>query len=856
MRKSKIYTYLNGWGIYGISSDSEKFFEDDRLIEYVVPKEITRCRDMSGFDFQVEKKNIKDKMPVLFEYRKVNVDGAEYKAIRRGCALGREIVDQNRMGNKLVVANVLDNSSLETYPCMYYESKDFTEYNGEELDREYFKNHMNDKVKLPSDEPLKVGNIINEESVIGFINEPKTNRYEVLASLLISFLNKSDGTPTIICDEKDNIIFWISAITFLFPLESAKEIYFNTYSDLMLDKQGKINSDADFCGVFAGDEPGYNKKIIVDSGKFVIFDLLAEKYPKVNDKNRFILDFIRMAYRNVNNFRMYVGELRSIYSGCVNNSNRVDKKLFEECILTCGLKNVDVFDWEMEDIEKATLFDVVLKSGNDDFIKTIYENERENIFTKSMSTSIGQNTCKLLKECIEKNYIDVKSEINVLCSKLYNLYAGVTDFNDFNEKYLAISKMLGRYKALFLRIFSAYISEEEINSIVNGKSDVEKKCFLISFLKDQLSSEELSNISDKMINYMVQLGRDCLKCITEQSLNPKERTLYTSYIKTCLDKDLLSVKETLSDPMIRFTDSFVQEDDIDLIKQLELNIRELINSCSRIFEDDFYVCFTKRKKIEDLMYASKVSDSKIEFLLKNSIRRWYENEYDRENNVFLNDIVSLAKKNKYKFNSSILQELFKSETSVKRQLQKANSLCKTLRKDKYIVGEIVKAVIESNHVNIEFIRECEDEEFGIEIIEILDRKFNKIGFDTAYKIYMYVIENDKMIGFIDLERKYEYLLVECLKNNTKLIPELIAKTYLSNVNGDCDANNTAAILAQNGYTRKQVKDLIMTKENVKYSSEKCGKDGKKVLSDLIAAIVSSEPMKSKNILSKMFNKKG
>ncbi|WP_443965484.1 GAP1-M domain-containing protein, partial [Ruminococcus sp.] len=266
--EQSIYTYCfkdydsgnRGWGFYSFSDGMAAYFHRAPELQtmadgrnYCVPSnsEVWKVNPITDYDRDIvqEAQSIAQYHPQRFSYQKLEISHEETAVFVFGKNLGREIVSEGRAGNKLVYTLVGSMREVLDYPCFYGDNAFFQN----KLTRSYFVNGNRDSraAALPP-VSLIAGKRVTRESVHAFL-QADPNRTEYLASLFYALLQERSGgnRPILICDKKENIIFWIAAVTLLFPLEIAKNISFNTYDGLGETSVPQIPAQMTLCGVYS-----------------------------------------------------------------------------------------------------------------------------------------------------------------------------------------------------------------------------------------------------------------------------------------------------------------------------------------------------------------------------------------------------------------------------------------------------------------------------------------------------------------------------------------------------------------------------------------------------------------------------
>ena len=204
-----------------------------------------------------EEAAIRQHHPETFSYQPVQIGGAEKAVFSYGRNLGRDI-GKSRPGNILVNLLAADSSDISGYPFSYYGCPElFVPY-----DTNYFCKQAEIAPLLPQPARMTKALPFTTEDVIRFINEG--DRLDLLCSMFQYVLDHGDETQEtrqlMVCDRKENMIYWIAALSLLLPEELAKQFSFTTYSFLASrpDQVSPVYEPVMFCGVYTpsvnGDE--------------------------------------------------------------------------------------------------------------------------------------------------------------------------------------------------------------------------------------------------------------------------------------------------------------------------------------------------------------------------------------------------------------------------------------------------------------------------------------------------------------------------------------------------------------------------------------------------------------------------
>lgn len=173
-------------------------------------------------------------MPQAFCYRRLS---SGYCAVALNTYLGRDYMGSaGRFGNQLSHVLLFDPEDTELYPCQLYGSEALRSRMAfEEV------NSPDQPDFLPTPK-LTPGYGIDPETVTEFLAED--GRMEVYQNMLWAMLAfSSHRKRVVICDEPENIIFWIAALQFALPRKTALGINFTTY------EYDPALSESQVCGV-------------------------------------------------------------------------------------------------------------------------------------------------------------------------------------------------------------------------------------------------------------------------------------------------------------------------------------------------------------------------------------------------------------------------------------------------------------------------------------------------------------------------------------------------------------------------------------------------------------------------------
>lgn len=373
--EQSIFTYCykrydetgGGWGFYSYSKGMEKYFEENPELKkiaggfsYEAPhnNEVWLNLNITDYDKDIENERlaIEQYHPEKFAYRSVDINGRQLAVFTYARNLGREITAENRPSNKVIYTLAGELSETEDYPCFYCGVKSF-----EGMTRKFFKQSNREQLApvLPSVK-AETGGIITREKIHDFLNED-SGREEILIKLFYSLIKErtEKKRPILICDQKENIIYWISALTLLFPKKTAEKIFFSTY-DFLGNNIGEAEfpENIQICGVYSptindseeSEATNYDISKLEKNEDIVIFDFECGIFPEVqtDEFEEVIRSFCRGDENPLIEYEKYISEstgyndfdesyTKFYPAGSIRTElfeyykSDVQKQMFEEC---------------------------------------------------------------------------------------------------------------------------------------------------------------------------------------------------------------------------------------------------------------------------------------------------------------------------------------------------------------------------------------------------------------------------------------------------------------------------------------------------------------------------------------------
>lgn len=199
-----------GFRVYSQSigiSDNDSTFIRDKM-RYSAP---------TNLNYMPEKNEIYASFPYNFSFFDLPSGNS---CIALSTYVGKDY--SNRYGNYFVHALILDKESLDVLPIHFFEG-DFwrRELSSEELKIET----VPEPLSILEVEPYN--DYLDDASIYEFLTDGREENFKLLVNALMYAL--SSRLPLFINDQRDNLIYWIAALSKVLPFKLAKQLSFSTY---------------------------------------------------------------------------------------------------------------------------------------------------------------------------------------------------------------------------------------------------------------------------------------------------------------------------------------------------------------------------------------------------------------------------------------------------------------------------------------------------------------------------------------------------------------------------------------------------------------------------------------------------
>ena len=220
--KKGIFDRYSGFQIYSFDKEYEPYLSKNNSGYAEMSSEvaaISAYKDPYGI-FVTDMESAKE-MPKAFSYRRIS---------NGQCVIAKTVFCRDftsthgKFGNRFKHHIIYDVTDASWYPAEMYDSDTLRESLTPE---EAASDKKPDYLPVPT---LQKGSMISAESISEFLNGDAA-RLEIFKKMLHALLNyHTDNKKIVICDDEENIIFWIAALEYAIPLRLAVDVSFTTYS--------------------------------------------------------------------------------------------------------------------------------------------------------------------------------------------------------------------------------------------------------------------------------------------------------------------------------------------------------------------------------------------------------------------------------------------------------------------------------------------------------------------------------------------------------------------------------------------------------------------------------------------------
>ena len=266
--------------------------------------------------------------PYSISYKTVKIGGADKAVFWFGKNLGIDW-SGGRPGNSYIYTLTCDVGDVKKTPIFYCSSpavccnisrSEFYPEQGSAKKPELLR-YISSLEEENDLAPVKYSAGFDEITAREIVDHIRTdNNIDILCSMVSALMELKDGNlgrRLIIADERRNILLWIAALTYIFPVESSRELSFSsyTYAPSDFDINGVFVPELNDC--FRSSKSGYNFSTV--RGSYAVYDFSVGEYaPEVAVKDGFFITMLKSAFKInlslIDDYKKYILE-HTLYRG-------------------------------------------------------------------------------------------------------------------------------------------------------------------------------------------------------------------------------------------------------------------------------------------------------------------------------------------------------------------------------------------------------------------------------------------------------------------------------------------------------------------------------------------------------------
>jgi len=334
---------------------------------------------------------------------------------------------------------------------------------------------------------------LSPEKTFRFIGE-EPQRVEILKSMfqiVLDFYDKEQPTRQILlCDEPDNHIWWIGAISALFPLEMSLRLSYITYTFLgEADKKTPIYyDDTAICGVYAGNHAtNYDFRRECARNDATVFDFERGFFADVPLRDADFCELLEKTfsgdYRELQEYQEFI----SAHTNC----RRPDNHYLQGYAYFQLMHSPDVDD--LHRLSEAR--DFAEKYMNGDSLTELVEVLLTNSVDKDKAGIDFSVLLEFVEYCMKEGAVVREDVIARYLNFLKRIFPDVA-CDVYQEYRRQIQGLCNRQNVRFEKSFINAISDEEFSALTQQKHKVWLQSELVSLLCRSISHKEKAFLQD------------------------------------------------------------------------------------------------------------------------------------------------------------------------------------------------------------------------------------------------------------------------------------------------------------------------------------------------------------------------
>lgn len=572
-------------GIDGVN-DGQQIFSYDEAFKDKKTDEVK-----SLFTYQVPSlpagtlmsEEIAKTMPVAFSYRMLKNGSV---SVTLNTYLGRDYMGSaGRFGNHLSHSIICDFSDFDIYPCELYASivlRNSMEY--EEVNNP-------DPPKYLEIPELTKGYVINPESIIEFLEI--SDNLEIYKHMLVAMLKfQIEKKRVIICDEPDNIVKWIAALHYTFPLNIAKKVNFTTYE---FDPE---LSSSQICGVVS-EGSKYNCQNYISSNRHYVFDFINKQFTSVNVDN-IMIDFLDTAfsfsYDSLIDFHLFVMN-STTYRDC---DDKYYSAYYLYNLLSEGITDItkdqfqDIIIFSEEFLIDDVKRNLVYKLLDEQYNITQLDNEYALLilgYMLSFLSILDSAQQEMVKQMIVDRLILALSTEEITENLFSLLYDNINNMAHTINLSISAELMTDENRESLLSILSENTELWKVYFIVKIVNNYIKDAGLP--INELYSDREIGSIYFQIIEHVYKMGRNNAYTVVEKILEGF-RTDYDYYINMVLNIENFFKKLNLNDTDIDYLWGYFYNEISQMNDTSIEEVNKKLAECSRF--NEMYTLYVRQLK--------------------------------------------------------------------------------------------------------------------------------------------------------------------------------------------------------------------------------------------------------------------
>lgn len=435
-------------------------------------------------------------------------------------------IEENLDKNQDKEIQLENQNELESISYKEEEEKPDHENDNTNFNKQNYFGGLRKILQTKNEENIKIKEDKSYQEVFNFLQdkinsssqEVRFNKLKGICNALLEY--KESGKPILLCDLKENIVFWIEAVKMSIPLKVADTMVFRTYPNTN-------NMNYANCSIYINEkeENSVRRSHSEYDPSLCVFNIVKGTGSKIklnSDFSEFVLECYKKSETELASFRNFADKFDYYV---IDNEIENCSKLFR--IVNNGLDDIDYIGLQqaidfadkygsvetkrelLEKLYASNISDKKLVFQVFKFIFSLPVDENKVFYHKAYSFLF-----KCIQNLLSSNDTDKVIEINSSYNEIVNLIADKGDFADFvlgSDNIVRLTSYISdnepKYAKFYLSIINSLIEKKNIswldNEIFTGFID---KCLDV-LLGDNGEIESIINsvckTTEQMVNYIL-----------------------------------------------------------------------------------------------------------------------------------------------------------------------------------------------------------------------------------------------------------------------------------------------------------------------------------------------------------------